>query len=247
VSCSDALAIDINNFVPDARSKTRTVRNGVDVDFVCSECSDVTRPDDSTIRRPYVLNVGTFEHKKGQDVLVDAFARVAPDFPEVDLIIVGRDGATRAALLARIKELGLEGRVFCRVDVPHKQTLRFMRDAMVFVLPSRAEGLPIAILEAGALAIPVIASRVDGIPEVIDTQDRGWLVAPEDGNGLEEALRTLIKSEGLRMRLGHALHDHVRLNFSWRSAWQRYAALLGSAGRLRDPGSTLASPVGRRR
>jgi glycosyltransferase involved in cell wall biosynthesis len=201
-----------------------TVRNGVDIqrarESADRAASRVQR------ERPYLLNIGTFEHKKAHDVLLAAFRGIAERHPHVDLVIVGRDGPTRPALESAIHAERLENRVTVLVDRPHQETLSELKRALVFVLPSRAEGLPLAILEAGALNVPVVATRVDGIPEVIDAPDRGWLVAPDDPADLEEALSTLIADAPLRSRLADSLHEHVKTHFSWRRAWEEYAQLI---------------------
>ena len=225
VSCSDALAADVLAFAPASGERMCTVRNGVDVERIHATADYPLGHAMGTPRR-YILNIGTFEHKKGHDILLEAFTGIAHEFPDVHLVILGRDGPTRAPLELAIRERSLDGRVICRVDVPHAETLRWLRDATLFALPSRAEGLPIVILEAGALGIPVVASRVDGIPEVIDSELRGWLVAPEDEKSLQLALRTLISDEKLRQQLGQQLYEHVAANFSWLWAWEQYSVTL---------------------
>jgi len=233
VSCSNSLATEVAAFYAPTGGISKAVHNGIDADALMSEMALSSAMNIPLPKRRYILNVATFEHKKGQDVLVRAFARMADDFPDIDLIMIGRDGPARARIEAIADDLLFQGRISILVDRPHPEVLAYLSKALLFALPSRSEGLPIVILEAAVLGIPVVASRVDGIPEVIDSVDLGVLVAAEDDRALELALRKLLADEALRADLGRRLREHVIREFSWRKAWQRYVGLLDTAGSAR--------------
>jgi glycosyltransferase involved in cell wall biosynthesis len=225
-ACSDSLGTDVRTFDPQSSEYLVTVRNSVSPERLRKERIPAFAISDRLPDGPFVLNVATFEQKKGQDVLLRAFARMANDVPDVDLLLIGADGPTRQQIEFQISEAGLEGRVRCFVDMPHGEVLTFIERATVFVLPSRAEPLGIVTLEAGIFGIPVIASRVDGIPEVINSEEVGMLVEPEDDRALESGLRRLLADGALRASLGTQLRRRVEADFTWQKAWQQYAALL---------------------
>jgi phosphatidylinositol alpha-1,6-mannosyltransferase len=148
------------------------------------------RPEKGTQGDPWrLVCIGTFAQLyKGQDVLIDAVARCRARAMHVDLTLVG-DGIHRAALERRTARDGLCSVVRFAGQVPPDAGVRGMLDAAdVFVLPSRAEGLPRALLEAMAWGVPSIASRVGGNPELLPS-DR--LVVPGDAAGLAGTLARL--------------------------------------------------------
>ena len=150
ICCSDGLAGRLHKF--SSKIDLITVHNGISPQRLNAEKELVSHicPLD---RRPFILNVGTFEYKKGQDVLVRAFSRIALDFAELDLIILGRDGPTRAEIQSLVIALELQERVHFGIDVPHAEVLAFFEKATIFAFPSRSEPLGIAALEAGFFGI----------------------------------------------------------------------------------------------
>jgi glycosyltransferase involved in cell wall biosynthesis len=143
--------------------------------------------------------VGTaalLEPRKGIDVLIDASARVAG---EVRLEIFG-DGSVRGALEARAREAGIPARFHGYVsDAPAR-----LGELDVFALPSFAENLPMAILEAMAWGLPVVATRVGGVPELVADGVTGLLVEPGDRDGLAAAIELLCQDRALCAELGTA-------------------------------------------
>ena len=137
--------------------------------------------------------------EKGLSTLVRAAAAI----PGLRLVLVG-DGPERQRLLALGRELGLEGRLSLpgRADGP-RAVARALAGFDLFVLPSRAEGLPTAILEAMAQGVPVVASAVGGVPEIVVDGETGRLVPPGDEAALSGALRALLADPELRLRLAH--------------------------------------------
>ena len=97
--------------------------------------------------------------------------------------------------------------------------------AACFALPSRAEAFPISILEAAAFGLPVVASRVGGIPEIISSEAFGFLVEPDNEEELAAALARLMADPQLRRRLGDGLRSFVSTEFTWRKAAESYALL----------------------
>jgi glycosyltransferase involved in cell wall biosynthesis len=148
---------------------------------------------------------------KGLDVAIESFARIAPQFPHAALVLIG-EGHERNRLVALAKKLDLTDRIrFCG-HVQHAP--RYLSAFDVFLFPSRSEALGYAVLEAGNASLPVVASRVGGIPEIIEDGVSGLLVMPNDVDGFAIALSSLLAAPELRTKLGTALHQKVVADFS---------------------------------
>jgi glycosyltransferase involved in cell wall biosynthesis len=139
---------------------------------------------------PLVLFAGVLAPIKGVDVLVEAFATVAPRIPEARLVIVGAASNRRyaAALGKRIAALGLGPRVEIAGPLDTRALAALMARARVLAAPSRSEGLSRVALEAMLVGTPVVASAVGGLPEIVRDGETGWLVPPGDAARLAAAL-----------------------------------------------------------
>jgi glycosyltransferase involved in cell wall biosynthesis len=148
--------------------------------------------------------------------------RAAAHRPSLQVAIAGR-GGEEANLRALAAELGIERRVHLlglRDDIP-----RLLGAADVFVQPSLSEGLPLAILEAMAAALPVVASKVGGVHEAVLDGSTGVLVRPGDPEGLAESLAAVLDVPGRRMALGQAGRLRALREFSVERMAERYRAL----------------------
>jgi glycosyltransferase involved in cell wall biosynthesis len=158
---------------------------------------DVRRWEPTPANEPFVVGTAAIlHHLKGIDVLVESCARV--DRP-VLLRIIG-EGPTRADLEHQARRLGVRVDFLGAVEDARDHIARF--DA--FVLPSRGENLPISILEAMAAAVPVVATNVGGVPELLDEGRAGILVEPDSPDALAEAITMLIVDPERRRELGRA-------------------------------------------
>ena len=198
------------------------IYNGIDVDSFSSPTAVGDNPQRMAGR--IVLNVGKFVHLKGQDVLIRAFGLVARDYPDLQLVLVGETRSALAALQQLCEQEGIQKRVHFFTDVPHQQVAKFFDQAHIFCLPSRQEAFPLVLLEAGAFALPVVASNVGGISELIEDGVSGMLVAPENEAALAQCLRKLLDSPQLGKQMGAQLHLNVVANFSWTRALEQYMA-----------------------
>jgi glycosyltransferase involved in cell wall biosynthesis len=177
---------------------------------------DTTRfvPAHAQAERPYLLCVARHVPVKGLDLLLEAFARVAPVCPGVDLLQVG-DGPLAGPLRAQARALGLAGRVRFLGARPHAEVLALMQKAWAFVLPSRstaeghAEGLGQVFLEAAACACPVIATWSGGIPEAVLHGETGLLAPEGEVEGLAGLLRAILEDGGLAQELGRRGRERV--------------------------------------
>ncbi|WP_027996343.1 glycosyltransferase family 4 protein [Simplicispira psychrophila] len=171
-----------------------------------------------------ILSVGKFIPLKGQDVLIRAFVPLAQEYADLQLVLVGASGNALAGLQQLCAQQGLQERVHFFVDVPHSQVAGFFQQAEIFCLPSRQEAFGLVLLEAGAFALPVIASNVGGIAELIEDRVNGLLVPAQEAAALTAGLRTLLDTPLLAQRLGAQLHHHVAAQFTWARTLEQYRA-----------------------
>jgi glycosyltransferase involved in cell wall biosynthesis len=156
--------------------------------------------------------VGRLVETKGQEVLLKAFAKVYEKYLESWLILAG-EGRLESELRALAVELNISERVMFlgyRTDIPE-----VLKACDVFVLPSIAEGLGLALLEAMASELPVIASRVGGVPEILNSSKLGTMVSPGSAEELASAMKVLHDTpEEKRYEIGKTLRKRVLEKFS---------------------------------
>jgi glycosyltransferase involved in cell wall biosynthesis len=153
------------------------------------------------------------EHLKGPMVLLDAFAAASRMCRGLRLIIAG-GGALKPQLAARSHELGVASQCeFANVYKSQLERQSFMQRLDVFALPSLTEGTPNSIIEAMSLGLPIVASDVGGIPDVVGT-DAGILVPPGDSETLSRALLRLAEDAEMRRQMGIAAREMYEKLFS---------------------------------
>ena len=196
--------------------KVITIYNGIDVQSY-NDCS--LSPEEARIRLGLpekdafvYVTVGRLAETKGQRILLEAFARVYEKYPKSKLIIAGK-GWLESELRSLAVELNIHERVLFlgyRTDVPV-----VLRACDVFVLPSIAEGLPGALLEAMATGVPVIASRVGGVPEILNDPSLGIMVSPSSTDDLISAMERLCSMDEMRRKvIGQSLRERVLEEFT---------------------------------
>ena len=184
-----------------------------------------------------VLTVARLERRKGVDQLLEALAAVRRDGLDARLSVVG-DGPERERLERLSATLGLTPAVEFAGAVAGEQVAGHYRDADVFCLPSHAEGVPIVLMEAMAARLPVIATRIAGIPELISDGESGLLVPPGDPGALATALAR-VSDRDLADRLGESGRRAVLDGFTIAESADRISVLF--AAEL-DPGGGGAVP-----
>ena len=188
--------------VPAAR--IAVVPNGVD-----SPAFATTRLD-RPLRR--VAVVANLEPRKGHDVLIDAAPEVLRRFPDATFVVVG-DGPERANLEARAAAQGV-AKAFTFAGYDEEIAVR-LHDTDIFVLPSRTESFPNAVLEAMSAGLPIIASGVGGLLELIDDGRTGLLVPTGDPRALAQSVCRIMSDRALGERLGKAAsHEAHRYSFT---------------------------------
>lgn len=161
---------------------------------------------------PTVLFLGELSRGKGVFDLVHAFAGVCGRVPRVKLILGGVGAVAEVQRLAA--QLGIGSRVGCAGWLDTERKRAGLAAATLFALPSYAEGMPMALLEAMSWGLPVIATPVGGIPQLVSSGVNGLLVAPGDTTALTIAMTRLLSDVALRERLGRAARETVAARFS---------------------------------
>jgi glycosyltransferase involved in cell wall biosynthesis len=158
-----------------------------------------------------VGGVGRLNYQKNFPLFLDVAARIRRKDSNVAFVLAG-DGPERRALEAQTRSLGLGDAVRFAGLVPDMTTLYPAIDLLL--MPSRFEGLPLALLEAMAMEIPAVASAVDGIAEIIENGRDGLLVAPHDADGFESAACALLADPETAAAMGRAARRKVETRFS---------------------------------
>lgn len=209
-------------------ARIRVIPNAVDVD-------DPRAAPDVDIRRelglpavgPLVVYLGRLSAEKGLGVLVTAAEDLVRRWAELRILILGQ-GPEEARLRAEIRARGLETHVQL---VGFRQDVRPYLSAMdLLALPSFSEGMPLSILEAFAWERPVVASRVGGVPEVVDHGVTGLLVEPGDARSLGEAISTLLADPARAAQMGREAGRQVRERFGAGRQATEFKALFDTVG-----------------
>lgn len=186
-----------------------TIHNGIEAPAFLVKAAARARiaaragvPEDTFI----IGTIAELHENKGLDILIEAFAGTSKGH----LVIIG-EGEERPALEALVKKLGIGERVHLVGFIGDAATLLPAFD--IFALTSRKEGLPYVLLEAGFAEVPVIASMVGGIPEIVDDQLSGILVPAYDSQAAAEALESLTGSPGTRVHYASRLKEKVERYF----------------------------------
>lgn len=225
--CSEALNRRLRTAIAVPASTHVTVApNGID----CLEIDRAlaTIPSDTTSpgsRR--IVSVGTFEPKKGHDLLLRAFRDIAVRHADVTLLLVGRATPWRETLVNLARELGIGERVTFVSNASHGQALAAIRDSSLFVLPSREEPFGIVLLEAAYLNVPIVATRVGGIPEILRDQEDALLVPAEDPTSIREAIDSLLNDRAWGVRLSQNAHRRVIEAFQFENTFSHYCRAAG--------------------
>jgi glycosyltransferase involved in cell wall biosynthesis len=159
-----------------------------------------------------VLFLGTVVERKGVADLLRAWPTVMEAVPDAQLVIAGGGNLEMARNLAQ--RLGIEGSVRIEGWVEGEAKDRLLRGASVFVLPSHVEALPMALLEALAAGLPVVATRVGGIPSAVTDERQGILVDACDSSAIAGALAALLLDPSRRKAMGRAARERAVAEFS---------------------------------
>lgn len=207
-------------FVP--TSKIFVIHNGVSDTEYAERFSARAVLKGEVSEKFWIGTISELHHNKGLDILINSFAEISKSQNDATLMIIG-DGEERKSLTTLIDSLGLSKKVHLVGFV--KDARKYLKAFDVFVLASRTEAFPYVPLEAGLAQLPVVATRVGGVPEVISNGKNGLLVNKEDTKNLSIAIRKLLQDSTLAATLGHNLRKTVEENYSINSMVQKTIAI----------------------
>lgn len=201
------------------------IPNGVDCDQTFENQGTLRRELGFTSETEIVLAVGRLHRQKGFDLLISAFAHVAKVSPNAHLVIVG-EGVERPRLEDQIRACGLQHRVHLigfRSDLPN-----LLAEANFFVLSSRWEGMPNVVLQAMAAKLPVVATNVEGVSEILVSGQSGVVVKPGSINDLRQAIEDLLNHPEHASRYSRNAQALVIKEFTWDGVVQKYDTIYDS-------------------
>lgn len=190
IAVSRASAGLLRNLLP--QSDIALVPNGIDL----SPFAGSARGNDDCVR---LLFVGAMRRLKGERDLVAAMRCASEQAPHLRLLMLGHGGE---GVEAACRATGLASLIEHLGPVPMNERCDYFRRADIFVLPSYGEGMPMSLLEALAAGLPVVATNVGGIPELVQDGENGFLIEPGDVKALAERLARLANDAALRRRMG---------------------------------------------
>ena len=229
IAVSAGMRTDVLSAYPEiSPERVRVIRNGIDTaEYAPDPGTDVLLRHGVDLLRPYVIFVGRITRQKGVPVLLRAAAALDP----AAQLVLCAGAADTPELEAEVSELvaGLQatrsGVIWIPEMLPKTDVIQLLSHALAFVCPSVYEPLGIVNLEAMGCATAVVASRVGGIPEVVEEGVTGLLVPPDDPAALADALNLLLRDPGRAAALGLAGRGRAAAEFSWDAVAAQTAGL----------------------
>jgi glycosyltransferase involved in cell wall biosynthesis len=222
--CSQSLLEETHRLVPATVERSSVIYNGVDMPAV--DPAPALDP-------PQLLCVGRLVPAKGFDVLLRAMPDIIAAHPGTRLVIAG-EGPQRPELEGLIGELGLADAVTLQGWVAPEQIPHLMNDASVVVVPSRAEAFGLVALEAALMGRPVVATRVGGLPEVVEDGATGVLVDMDDPAAVTAAVNDLLADPDRRATLAASARRRGEGLFTWNNYVDAYERLYEQLAHGRD-------------
>ncbi|GAB4236054.1 MAG: glycosyltransferase family 4 protein [Stanieria sp.] len=232
--CSHYITDKIKAYFPQLAERCQTVFNGVDIEKFIKKSDSSSQSDCLKL-----LFVGRISPEKGLHTLIDAFKIVLEQYPQTQLQIVGPNKPAPTEFIASLSDdptvaslakfapeqyySYLQSQVSSQVvnqvsfvgGIKHSQLVQLYEEADILINPSLSESFGMSLVEAMAMGLPVIASRVGGMTGIVEEGKTGILFEPDNPIALAEAIMQLIKDEQLRTIMGEAGHQRVLNYFSW--------------------------------
>jgi glycosyltransferase involved in cell wall biosynthesis len=209
-----ALTEDMKNYLKDIYKKDiLIIPNGIDLSNFENLSKDYFYTKFGFEKNTkIILYVGTFRPVKGLKYLIEAMKIIGCN--EKRLIIIGH-GEEKEDMEKLVKNLNLENCVTFLGKTPNSEVIKYMVSSDVFVLPSLSEGFPITILEAMASALPIVTTKVRGLPEIFKDGQNGFLVEPRNPEQLAEKILLILNDEDLRNRISKNNEEEVK-KYDWK-------------------------------
>lgn len=215
-ACSSAALSAARRLLPEIAPISSCIPNGLE--------PPIDAPEPLPFAAPRLLCLGRVTRQKGFDVALAAFVDLVDRFPSARLVVAG-DGVGLADLREQAARLGVADAVDFLGWVAPEEVPALLNRATLVLIPSRWEGLPLVALQAAQMARPVVATRVDGLPEAVVQGETGLLVDSEDRGGLVVAVASLLDHPETARRMGDAARDRALELFGWERHVDAYDAL----------------------
>ena len=207
-----------------AQGKILLIENGIDLERFTNNAPPEAIKESLGIKKEALVvgTIGALTKEKGHQYLLRAALKVIRIYPEAIFLLIG-DGIERPSLEKTVSSLGIKDSVIfagMRKDVP-----KILSILDVFVLPSLNEGLPVALLEAQGAQIPVIASYVGAIPDVLQDGVTGVLIPPKDPQAIAEAIIMILSNKKFASGIAQKGFERVRDNFSSQKMGEKYLSI----------------------
>jgi glycosyltransferase involved in cell wall biosynthesis len=199
---------EFSDIFPHLKEKATCIYNGINL----AELNGHFGGESKNGQNQYVLCIAGHNERKGVDVLLRAFKQLQEIAPSLTLMLAG-DGPLRGELENLAVSLGIRERTKFLGSQGRAQIAKLLHDCAIYVQPSRSESFGIAVVEALACQKPVVATKVGGIPEIIEDGKNGLLVEPDDPGALAEALRRVLKDRELQKAIAHNGYVTVQERF----------------------------------
>lgn len=228
IAVSQALKTQLN--WPGAQARMTVVYNGrKEINFLTRddarhELTKIIPALDAHTNDLWTGTIGELHPVKCHGVMIEAMAQLVAEGHQLRHLIIGT-GELAEKLTQRIQEKNLQEYIFLMGHID--EAARFLKALDIYVQPSRSEALAYTVIEAAQAGLPIVASRVGGIPEIITDQLEGVLVAPEDPDTLQKALAELIKAPERAHSLGVAAHKKSNVFLIDRVVMQTIAVYAG--------------------
>ena len=159
---------------------------------------------------------GFLRSKKGFHILLQAFGKIIKVYPDSCLLVIGQfaQESYKRDMLQQISDLGIKRQVVFTGYIPHREVLAWMKEMDIFAFPSLHEGSPNALIEAMACGLPIVASKIGGIVDIVEEHRDCLLVPAGDADMLSQKLQLLLEDTELRKRLGKTAKDKIKNQFS---------------------------------
>ncbi len=212
------------------KSKIVVIPNGVDIECFSKDYSygELSSVADSLGIKPgekVMISVSRLVFKNGIDDLIRAFARISKSTADnYKLLLVG-DGEMKPQLQSLSKKLGIFDNIIFAGSISHADLPKYLKISDIFVRPSRSEGLGIAFLEAMAAGIPIIATKVGGIPDFLKDKETGLFAEAGNQEDLAEKIKLILSDDDLSVRLTKNAKNLVAEKYNWNIVAQQFREL----------------------
>lgn len=206
-------------FYRHAKSNTVVIPNWIE-----PESYRVNPSDQQDTKTPQILFIGWLEKNKGVHDLLNALSLLKSDQLSFSLVVCG-SGSQHRSLQQQASELDLESEVDFRGWVSGEEKDRVLAESQIFILPSYSEGMPNSVLEAMCCGLPIVATPVGGVPQLV-CNEGALLVTPGAPNEIADAIEQLLRAPELRKKMGIANRKRIKQNHDIRTIWNKVADVM---------------------